>query len=408
MRTLKLVYYLYYLIFAFIAVAVLYASMFYFWVLLLFTTAILALLAGFGKIRVETAAGILLNIAVLSFFFLFTPRRLTPDVVELIQKEKYARPVFMFTDIYTPKQAKAYSGLIKILTSSDDRYVYFTAKDREKKNKPHYFSLYKIDLENPKKIMKWSHDRLYDLALTENDTKLLVTDYRNARLWVLDAKTLRPIRSVPVRDRPENIVLDSERKRVIVTHEGLTSYLILSLPGLKRIKSVNTSSCPGWMETDPYRERMYSANCCIYPYLMSEIDMSTLRPMRRRLLMHFFSLGAGMDRKLGRIYITHIITGTIHVLDMKTLKIIGIIRTLPGVRAVATDTRRNLIYVGSMTDPYFRVYDTKYKYLGKIYIGRTCREIHVSAKKGRVYAGSMYGLIEVRIDDFMKEIAKRR
>ncbi|MFA6450740.1 MAG: hypothetical protein WCX65_14800 [bacterium] len=365
------------------------------------------LIAAVKRTRFETGAGILLNIATLIIFSLFTGTTLNHDVVQLIKTEKYVKPIFLFSDNYNKQDAKLYNGLNRIVVSRDERYVYFTAKESRKDGIPQYDSLFRIELDRPENIKTWHHDRLFDLALIDNDTKLLATDYKNDRLWLLNAETLKPIRSVATKPRPLNIVTDEKHRRFIVTHEGLTSFLIFSLPNLRLFGAQFNHACPEWVTVDPDKNFMYSSNVCSLPFLLSEVDLRTLKTTRKQFPLRFISFGNGLDRKRGRIYVSVIVTGRIRVVDQKTFRRIGAFMTKPGVRSVVFDEKRDVIYVGNMIDPYLRVYGSDYSLLGKIYIGRICRVIYISPKSNRVFAGSMYGLLEIKIDDLLRDSKKK-
>jgi hypothetical protein len=360
------------------------------------------LIAAVKRVRFEVHAGIFLNIATLVLFSLFSAQTMSPDVMQKLSGEKYVRPVFLFKDIYSLNASNLYGGLLGIKDSRDGRYIYFTAKESQKAGVPGYYSLYRVDLDNPKNLTKWSHDRMSDLAIIDCDSKILATDYKNGRLWMLDATTLKPIRSVATKKHPLFIITDERYRRVIVSHEGLTSYLIFSLPDLRLIGSVFNSTCPEWIAVDKEKERFYTANICSYPYLLSEVDLRTLKGIRRQFHLRLFSMGVGLDRKRDLIYVSAFVSGVIHVADQETLHRVTSFKTMPGVRAVVPDEKRGLIYVGNMIDPYLRVYRPDYTLLAKIYIGGICRVIYISPHSGRVFAGSMYGLLEIKADELLK------
>jgi len=219
---------------------------------------------------------------------------------------------------------------------------------------------------------------------------------------------LEPVASAATQERPQWIIYDEKRGRATVTHEGLSSYISYSIPDLKRVGRIYNSTCPEWVALDRGKERIYSANLCSTFHMLSEIDMKTMRTTRERLPANFFSLGAGVDGDRDRVYVTGFITGAVHALDQNTLRRVATFRAKPGVRSVAPDAQRDLVYVCNMIDPHTLVYDGSGKQIAKVFTGSSCRVIHVSPSSGRVFVGSMYGLIELRIDDLLRDLAESR
>ncbi len=366
----------------------------------------LVLAAVLFKPRVELTSGILLNIITIVTFFFFNAPRQTPERIIKLSMEKYARPVYLFSDGMGRDDGRLYNGLLRITTASDGRFVFFTAKEARETQDPDYFSLYKVEIDKPSNVLKWSNDRMSDVALVDGETKLLATDYSKEKLWLLDATTMEPLASAATQERPQWIVYDEKRSRATVTHEGLSSYISYSIPDLKQLNRIYNSTCPEWVAVDYGKDRVYSANLCSTFHMLSEIDMKTMKTTRERLPANFFSLGAGVDGDRDRVYVTGFITGAVHAFDQNTLRRVATFHTKPGVRSVAPDDKRDLVYVCNMIDPHTFVYDISGKQVAKVFTGGSCRVIHVSPATGRVFVGSMYGLIELRIDDLMSDLRK--
>jgi hypothetical protein len=370
--------------------------------------AALMLAAAVFKPRVELTSGIFLNIFTLVIFSFFNAPRQTPDRIIKLSMEKYAKPIYLFSDAMGRDDGCLYNGLLRITTSSDGRFAYFTAKEARETQDPDYFGLYKVEIDKPSNVRKWSKDRMSDAVLVDGEKKLLATDYSNDKLWLLDADTLEPIANAVTQERPQWIIYDEKRGRATVTHEGLSSYISYSIPDLKQASRIYNSTCPEWVAVDYGKDRVYSANLCSTFHMLSEIDMKTMKTTRERLPANFFSLGAGVDGDRDRVYVTGFITGAVHALDQNTLRRVATFYTKPGVRSVAPDDKRDLVYVCNMIDPHTLVYDGSGRQIAKVFTGSSCRVIHVSASTGRVFVGSAYGLIELRIDDLLRDLAESR
>ncbi len=370
--------------------------------------AALMLAAALFKPRVELTSGILMNIFTIATFFFFNAPRQTPERIIELSMEKYAKPIYLFSDAMGRDDGRLYNGLLRITTTSDGRFAYFTAKEARETQDPDYFGLYKVEIDKPSNVRKWSRARMSDAALVEGETKIVATDYSNDKIWLLDADTLEPLASADTQDRPQWIIYDEKRGRATVTHEGLSSYISYSMPDLKELSRTYNSTCPEWVAVDYGKDRIYSANLCSTFHMLSEIDMKTMKTTRERLPANFFSLGAGVDGDRDRVYVTGFITGAVHALDQNTLRRVATFHTKPGVRSVAPDDKRDLVYVCNMIDPHTIVYDVSGKQIAKVFTGGSCRVIHVSASTGRVFVGSAYGLIELRIDDLLRDLPKNR
>ncbi len=365
-----------------------------------------AALTAAGKIRVNTAAGILLNLSTIFVFLLFLPPRFSQSLIGKLEDETHVRPVYLFMG--DPKRPdsesfKAYDGVRSIISNADESRLYFTAKGGAgpKKNNIRFFSLHGIDPRDPRDDIRWSRSRIFDAAITPDGSKLLATDYDNKRLLVLDPETLEVRKSLPTNPFPMFIVMDKTHKRVFVTHEGIGFIIAYRLPDVERINKKLTFSAPIAAAIDWNSGEMYTANW-LFPFMLSELDMYDMSARRVKFPLSFAGTGVALDFTRDRVYVSNILSGKVAAVDRETFRSAGKLDSLPGIRPVVVDEKRKLIYVGNMMEPYLRVYGYDHRLLARVYIGRNCRAIYLTPKTNRLLAGSSLGVLEVNVDNLLK------
>jgi len=366
-----------------------------------------AALAAAKKTRLETAAGILLNLSTVLVFLLFLPPRFSPSLIGKIRGERYVRPVYLFMgDLKQPDRESfvSYDGVRSIIANEDESRLYFTAKGgagpRRKYNR--FFSLHSIDPHNPRDDIRWSRCRIFDAALTPDGSNLLATDYDNRKLLVLDPETLEIRKTLPTNPFPMFIVIDKAHNRLFVTHEGIGFIIAYGLPGIARIDKRLTFSAPIAAAIDWNSGEMYAANW-LFPFMLSELDMYDMSVRHVKFPLSFAGAGAALDFDRNRVYVSNILSGKVAAVDRETFRSVGRLDALPGVRPVAVDEKRKLIYAGNMMEPYLRVYGYDHRLLARVYVGRNCRAIYLTPKTNRLLAGTALGVLEVRIDMLLKD-----
>ena len=149
--------------------------------------------------------------------------------------------------------------------------------------------------------------------------------------------------------------------------------------------------------------RSFFASNWLYYFMLTEIEMYSLRRTGAKFFLSFDSGGVDLDRRRGIVYVSKGFSGVIFGLDRRSFEVVHRIDTRPFVRAVCADEKRNLVYAGNVIEPYVYVYRPGGKPVGKIFTGSNCREIVVAPKSGRVFAGTAFGLIELRVDKLISD-----
>jgi len=373
----------------------------YFHDVLLLAIAVVAFLpVAFGKWRAEAGAGLLLNACALLFFIHFIPEDITPATVGRLVEEEHARPVYTFFDAskkFDEKFSPPNDGIRTMLLNGAGDTLYFTVDTGAGEN---IATLYRVPLDGGD-VVTYSGGRLFGLAFTPGEEKLLATSYYDRKLLVLDPEDLSVRGSRETSEYPQFIIPDERGGRVTVTHEGLGIVTRYALPDLEYIDKTRIASAPSKIAVD-YETRTFFAANWMYYYMLTEVEMYSLRRTGKKFFMSFDSGGIDLDQSSGRVYISKGLSGIIFGVDRETFEIVDRIRTSPFVRAVCVDERRGLIYAGNVTEPYIRAYRPGGDEVGKIYAGPNCRDIIVDPDSGRVFAGTVFGVIELEVDKILK------
>lgn len=373
---------------------------------LLITAAALAAIAipaFLKKWRPEITAGILLNISIAALFPMLVPPRITPATLERLENENRVRPIFTFAGRSAAGRGKIdtpYQGVRSIITDSEERAVYFTADvGRGDIGIP---SLFRVPLDGKPEIGRFAGDRMFGLAFTPGGGKLLATGYYKHKLHILDPETLRPLgeRNAPM--FPQLIIVDPRGGRVTVTHESHGTVSVYLLPDLKPFAVKRIAAAPSVIAVDRESRTFFAANW-MHTFLLSEIEIYSLRARHRKFPFTPASGGVDFDRESGIVYAINSLDGRIHGVDRASWDTALTFRAPPFARTLRVDAKRRLIYVGNAVEPYIRIYNLDGVLLGRIFAGSNCRDIFLTPVSNRVLAGTTLGLMELKTGDFAEK-----
>ncbi len=372
--------------------------------LMIVSYAAAVVLAAWRKVRPEFSVGIVTNVATLVVFLMFTPPVIKKSDLTKLETEKRVRPIHMFFDsskvqISSDRVRSPYEGVRSILIAPDDETVYFTADgSAEGPEGSEFRGLFRVSIgKGPRKEVSVWKSRLFGLALTPDGKELLATDYYGKKLLILDPGTLGLLGSREVSAYPQFIIMDPLGNRVTVSHEGKGTAFKFSLPDLKYVGRGIISGSPTMIVTDPERRTFFTSNW-MDVNLLSEIEMYSLHPRRKKFLRSFASGGVDLDEKGRKVYVTDGLTGKFFELDEITFDILHVFHAPPLTRPVCADPRRKQVYTCGMVEPFLRIYGYDGKLKRKIYVGPDCRVISRSGKSDRIFVGTLLGLIEVLPD----------
>ncbi len=369
--------------------------------------AVAFLPAAAKKMKPETSAVLFLNLTVFLVFLLFTPPGRNDIALKKLEKEKFARPVYLFAEPgRNPGRAgkSPFDGVRSIVTDAQERAVFFTADGASIKRDgcPEFHGIFRVDLNDTSNVKSYSDTRLFGLAFTPDGRRLLATDYYRKKLLIFDPQTLRLKGSRATPAYPQFIIVDPRGNRVTVTHEVPGVVSIYELPRLQHIHDGRIPAAPAKVAVDLGTRTFFAANWT-YPFLLSEIEIYSLRPRHRKFFLSFASGGVDIDRARNRVFVSNGLSGHVFGVDRATFKVTDRLKAKPLVRPVCVDGRRKLIYVGNVAEPRLRVFDFRGRQVASFFVGASCRDIVLTPKSHRVLAGTVLGLIEIDIDAFLRK-----
>ncbi|MCZ7584553.1 MAG: hypothetical protein M5R36_15060 [Deltaproteobacteria bacterium] len=135
-----------------------------------------------------------------------------------------------------------------------------------------------------------------------------------------------------------------------------------------------------------------------FPFFLHRFDLESAAKGSNRFLL----LTMWVEPVPGRREIVVNGLRSVAVLDPVSLKTIRTIRTKIGIRSLAVDAKRNLVYVAHYFYGEMAAYDLDSGELkATLYLGHLLRVVHYSVENDRIYAGSARGIFEVEPDTFL-------
>ena len=83
----------------------------------------------------------------------------------------------------------------------------------------------------------------YGVTVTQDETKVYVTDYKDNRVYGIDTATNKVTTNVPVGSSPEGIAVNSDWTNVYVANYGSNSVSVIDTT-TKQVTSVSGFNCP--------------------------------------------------------------------------------------------------------------------------------------------------------------------
>lgn len=345
------------------------------------------------------SVGALSNVCALLLFLVFSPPKITMEMLERLEAEPRAEALYLLPDrdkIAEGVPASAGQGVRSIVTDSAESTLFFSVDHKPPGDTdPYRFeSIYRVDLANPADVKAFRGDRIFDVELTPDEQKLLATSYYEKKLLALDPATMSILDSRETSTYPQFILVDEPGGRVTVTHEGLGIATIYTLPDIKYHKKEKLGAAPADIAVDRANRMFYTANW-LSRHVLAEVEFFSHRVRRRKFFFPPASGGVSIDTARDRIYLSLGLSGQIVGVDRKSFQVVERIGTKTMVRPVCVDAARKLIYAGNMKEPFVSVFDFDGEPAGKIYTGSHCRVFYLTPRTNRVLAGTILGVIEL-------------
>lgn len=295
-------------------------------------------------------------------------------------------------------------GARSIFTDAGEENIYFIVQLPEaRQHNQTYYTLFRYSLKNSAEpdVLEYYFcpSGVYDKK--RKNLKLIsrVTD----ELLTVEPEHLRIIKKQKIRRDPDDILLDEKNDSILVLYEegGLGAYdpVTLSERQFKR-----WPCCVSAKAILSKKQKKIFIASLFTPVTLTTTGSEHLEQLQRKIL-GLSSWGIALDEHEENLYITDFFLGRLSKLDANTLQVTQSAWIKSGIRPVAVDEGRKLIYIGNYLDPYLIILDGNFKKIAKVFVGKTCRDIKL-LKNGRLFAATRIGLVEVYVDKLLKDVRK--
>ncbi|MCZ7584550.1 MAG: hypothetical protein M5R36_15045 [Deltaproteobacteria bacterium] len=141
-----------------------------------------------------------------------------------------------------------------------------------------------------------------------------------------------------------------------------------------------------------YAPQFQSAYLTGFPFLLHRVDVDGFKKANSKWML----LSMWVEPIPGRDEIAVNGYRSIVILDATSLETRRVIRAKTGIRSLAVDQKRNLIYVAQYFRGELAAYDLDTgEAKGAVFVGPLLRAVNFSEKNDRIYTGSSQGIYEI-------------
>ncbi len=264
-------------------------------------------------------------------------------------------------------------------------------------------SLFKIDLQKNVMSERGAGKGLSAVALLNDEKKLFVTSFIEKSLFVyltdpltvaaeIRLKNANPLDLSKLTGKDEFIVLDERQKMYKLCFvKGSPVLKTLSLPGI---------GIPQYFDVNEKKGAAYLANTSSQRPVIA-VDIHSFKISRTKEKSFFplwFLTGIAVDDEKQKIYVADMLRGKVSVLDERTFSVEREITLHRGLRCMAYDRKRHLVYAGNyFSGEVVAISTTNYSIAQTFYVGRRIRKFYITPRSGRVFVSSGFGLFELKL-----------
>jgi hypothetical protein len=245
-----------------------------------------------------------------------------------------------------------------------------------------------------------------DFAYSTSNGELYVHDIPNERLLYIDANSLKLKRTADIKGLSPGdawLAYDPTTDTISVSSEADeevgSPYMLVDRSSGKVVNTLNDEA--GSLLLDPDKSIVY------LNYFRRQSGI-LIYDLKSRTVSHRAELGANADRmaiwKLKEeVLVTLPLESRIARLDAGTLQSKGSFPSMFGVRAIAIDTKDNILLSGSLATGQLDVVDLRNgKRRSSYYLGPWLRTIELLPERGLAYVSSNGSIFEVRYKDIVE------
>lgn len=325
-----------------------------------------------------------------------------------MHNEKYAK-LIITADTNLPASAflnrvikTNFISVRNIFIDENEKFLYFTANPPDQNYNSIYPALFKVSLEDPSNFSMIHYYFCSNFVYDEKRKQFYLPVRARPEILVVDpdAFKIKKHISVPAPHNAGDFFLDKKNDRLIAIPEAGRAWLY----DLQHNAYTETSMGLYFYSAGVLNNGEHQLYTISYlgAYLLKEYDTNTLLCTRK--IFSFFepswSLSYDSVRKL--FYVAGFFSGKIHIVSQPDFKEMKTFLIKPGIRPIAVDSQRNVLYAGNHMDDYMYVLNFDGKILGKVFVGKRCRSIVLSPRTRRLFVGTSAGILEINIDAFLK------
>lgn len=192
------------------------------------------------------------------------------------------------------------------------------------------------------------HGGLAQLAADPALHVLYVTDPRHNRLWVVDTRRARTLRSVALRGTPVGVAVDASTDRVYVALRA-GRLQVLAGPSGRQVAFVATAGVATAVAVDPAGRRAYVTGVPANPAKAGILTVINTRgeTVLARVLVGARPFAVAVDASRHLAYVADQGSHNIAIVDTAALRLRGTVATGPSMSAVAVNPVTHDVYVAS-------------------------------------------------------------
>jgi DNA-binding beta-propeller fold protein YncE len=302
-----------------------------------------------------------------------------------------------------------------IFFSSMPGRVYLTTGMEEDSNSVHLLILYDYDRGEILRINLFPS--IFRGVCDEKNGRCFLLLSAVNEVAAIDDASGSVIKKVPTAGRPRFVVLDEESRLLFIALHAKPFIEVIHADSLEAISGAYRSLADSdflygnglsYLIQDPISKDLFFGSDWILPFFI-RVDRHLMNYRRT-----FFSLpnylqnlgllmGFAIGRNTHRLYIGTPLEGSIYVYNLDTMKLEKKIRDTIGLREIALDEDRNLLFAGNYVSGFLSIFDlSNDRLLDRIFIGRKNRQILYDPKRRVVFVTSANGFFAVDVSRFFQ------
>ncbi len=358
-----------------------------------------------------------------SYIFMYIPSALTKEDAVRIAHQKEVLPLFWLSEKVTRRKGKFLGGFalpkkygaVRVLfMDSHEKHLYCVLHGPPA---PRVVLLkFNVHWRNGRFVLDKNYLSIradmadkagLKAAFLDEENKKIYAASTQGKLLVIDSESLKILKELDTdMTRLMQLYWDKKRGRILVfTEDGnIKSYLLPELMGEKR--SVFQGN-PYAVFPDPAQKYIYIVQGG--KGTVVEFDLDAFEVTRDYKSSAFFPMGAYMDYSRHALYITDYFFGKLRILDTRDFMETDSFKIHLGVRELAVDKLRGLIYVGQFKKGLLYVLRLGEKKIFKeIFLGTELRHIYMTPRTHQVLVATAYGVFCVDADKIKQRAAVNR